>query len=92
MIMMIFVTQNNFKNGPGISDRLLGFLRHPSLECDLRPVTTKVRFPGRLQVRLLDCNLLGRKCEQGKECPRRNNHGPTRRVLGLIVALYIHRE
>ena len=22
---MIFVTQNNFKNGPGISDRLLGF-------------------------------------------------------------------
>ena len=25
MIVMIFVTQNNFKNGPGISDRLLGF-------------------------------------------------------------------
>ncbi len=24
-IVMIFVTQNNFKNGPGISDRLLGF-------------------------------------------------------------------
>ena len=36
----------------------------------------KVRFPGRLQVRLLDCYLRGRKCEQGKECPRRNNHGP----------------
>ena len=27
-IVMIFVTQNNFKNGPGISDRLLGFYRH----------------------------------------------------------------
>ena len=25
MIVMIFVTQNNFLNGPGISDRLLGF-------------------------------------------------------------------
>ena len=25
MIVMIFVTQNNFENGPGISDRLLGF-------------------------------------------------------------------
>ena len=25
MIVMIFVTQNNFQNGPGISDRLLGF-------------------------------------------------------------------
>ena len=25
MIVMIFVTQNNFYNGPGISDRLLGF-------------------------------------------------------------------
>ena len=25
MIVMIFVTQNNFKNGPGISDRLLAF-------------------------------------------------------------------
>ena len=25
MIVMIFVTQNNFSNGPGISDRLLGF-------------------------------------------------------------------
>ena len=25
-IVMIFVNQNNFKNGPGISDRLLGFL------------------------------------------------------------------
>ena len=24
-IVMIFVTQNNFKNGPRISDRLLGF-------------------------------------------------------------------
>ena len=24
MIVMIFVTQNNFLNGPGISDRLLG--------------------------------------------------------------------
>ena len=24
-IVMIFVTQDNFKNGPGISDRLLGF-------------------------------------------------------------------
>ena len=27
MIMMIFVTQNNFLNGPGFSDRLLGFYR-----------------------------------------------------------------
>ena len=25
--VMIFVTQNNFKNGPGISDHLLGFYR-----------------------------------------------------------------
>ena len=25
MIVMIFVTQNNFKNGPGIFDHLLGF-------------------------------------------------------------------
>ena len=25
MIVMIFVSQNNFLNGPGISDRLLGF-------------------------------------------------------------------
>ena len=25
MSVMIFVTQNNFQNGPGISDRLLGF-------------------------------------------------------------------
>ena len=25
MIVMIFVTQNNFQNGPGIFDRLLGF-------------------------------------------------------------------
>ena len=25
MIVMIFVAQNNFYNGPGISDRLLGF-------------------------------------------------------------------
>ena len=25
-IVMIFVTQNNFKNGPGISDRLLGLV------------------------------------------------------------------
>ena len=25
MTVMIFVTQNNFKNDPGISDRLLGF-------------------------------------------------------------------
>ena len=24
-IVKIFATQNNFKNGPGISDRLLGF-------------------------------------------------------------------
>ena len=27
MIVMIFVTQNNFENGPGISNRLLGFYR-----------------------------------------------------------------
>ena len=27
MIVMIFVTKSNFKNGPGISDRLLGFYR-----------------------------------------------------------------
>ena len=27
MIVMIFVTQNNFENAPGISDRLLGFYR-----------------------------------------------------------------
>ena len=27
MIVMIFLTQNNFLNGPGISDRLLGFYR-----------------------------------------------------------------
>ena len=30
MIVMIFVTQNNFLNGPGISDRLLGF--YPNLK------------------------------------------------------------
>ena len=28
--MVTFVTQNNFKNGPGISDRLLGFYRSPN--------------------------------------------------------------
>ena len=28
MIVMIFVTQNNFSNGPGISDRLLGLYPH----------------------------------------------------------------
>ena len=27
MIVVIFVTQNNFENGPGISDLLLGFYR-----------------------------------------------------------------
>ena len=27
MIVMIFVTQNNFLNGQGISDQLLGFYR-----------------------------------------------------------------
>ena len=27
MIVIIFVTQNNFSNGPGISNRLLGFYR-----------------------------------------------------------------
>ena len=30
MIVMIFVTQNNFENYPGISDRLLGFYPTPS--------------------------------------------------------------
>ena len=30
-IVMIFVTQNNFKNGPGISDRLLGVYLHTNL-------------------------------------------------------------
>ena len=33
MIVIIFVTQNNFLNGPGISDRLLGF--YPELKCGL---------------------------------------------------------
>ena len=30
MTVMIFVTQNNSQNGPGISDRLLGFYPVPS--------------------------------------------------------------
>ena len=29
MIVMIFLTQNNFLNGPGICDRLLGFYHNP---------------------------------------------------------------
>ena len=29
-IVVIFVTQNNLKNGPGISDRLLGIYRRPN--------------------------------------------------------------
>ena len=32
MIVMIFVTPQNFLNGPGISDRLLGF--YPDDICD----------------------------------------------------------
>ena len=31
LMIVIFVTQNNFKNGPGISDRLLGFYQSQSL-------------------------------------------------------------
>ena len=29
-IVVTFVTQNNFKNGPGIFDRLLGFYQSPN--------------------------------------------------------------
>ena len=29
-IVVTFMTQNNFKNGPGISDRILGFYRRPN--------------------------------------------------------------
>ena len=35
IVTMIFVTQNNFKNGPGISDRLLGFYRFVLFCCCL---------------------------------------------------------
>ena len=35
MIVMIFVTQNNFQNGPGISYHVLGFYRSLSLSLSL---------------------------------------------------------